>query len=268
MQKEALVHNASNGVTWRMVCYEVPYLKGTDLAPFPLAFYAAGMAFSFLFELQRHAAVRGVPLRTVTLCQENYYTMRGSAIRGDTTGGAEPSEHEVQVETPADAESVTELVRLAESTSPAQSYMRDVLLNSFSLTLNGQPVAPTEVRPSPLAPPPDPEPYFDAATPLERAAGGEDIITKLAAAPVVAGEGGAGSSLQAEQKRTLHVQAVATLAGSGMGQADVRQLRPIGSTFRFTSDDSDQSAPNSLSYLSAESGLGSAEPALQAPPGR
>ncbi len=59
MQKEALVRVGSAG-TWRMVSDEGPYLNGTDLAPFPLAFFAAGMQFSVLSELVRGARSAGM----------------------------------------------------------------------------------------------------------------------------------------------------------------------------------------------------------------
>jgi hypothetical protein len=51
MQKEALVHYGPSGTVWRLVSDEGPYLNGTDLAPFPLAFYTTGMALSFTEEL-------------------------------------------------------------------------------------------------------------------------------------------------------------------------------------------------------------------------
>ena len=43
MQKEALVYQGSTRSLWRMVSDEGPYLNGTDLAPFPLAFFSVGM---------------------------------------------------------------------------------------------------------------------------------------------------------------------------------------------------------------------------------
>jgi hypothetical protein len=50
-------------------------------------------------------------------------------------------------------------------------------------------------------------------------------------------EGGAGSSLKSEQKRTLHVHTEALLRDDGLKEAQVRLLRPIGSTFKFVSDE-------------------------------
>lgn len=46
MQKEALVR-VGESPPWRMVSDEGPYLEGTDLAPFPLAFFTPGCSSHF-----------------------------------------------------------------------------------------------------------------------------------------------------------------------------------------------------------------------------
>ncbi len=255
MQKEALVHYGPNNSVWRMVSDEGPYLNGTDLAPFPLAFYTAGMAFSFLAELERHAASNGVAIQAVSVVQDNYYTMEGSAIRGDMIGGAKPVELAVDIETDASPEAVARILELAEATSPAQAYMNDVLQNTFALQHNGRPLSVEGVSPSPAGLHRDPEPHFDAAQPQET---GQltDIITKLKAAEAVFGvEGGAGSSLKSEQKRTLHVRGIATRRDDGLREVVVQLFKPIGSTFRFISDEKGEQAPPALAYLSAGVGF-------------
>lgn len=258
MQKEAIVHYGPTGATWRMVSDEGPYLDGTDLAPFPLAFYTAGMAFSFLGEFLRLAEARGIALGDVTVTQDNYYTMEGSALRGDMTGGARPVELQVDVEseTPSAPEAVAEIAVLAESRSPAQAYMRDVLENTFALSLNGRERSVERVCPSgrPLAD--DPAAAFEQLQPQEGTFA-PAIIRKLKAAERLEGvEGGAGSSLQSEQKRLLHVRGVATVRHDGLLEAVVQLFKPIGSTFRFLCDESDaEQAPPSLAYLSAGVGF-------------
>jgi uncharacterized OsmC-like protein len=65
-------------------------------------------------------------------------------------------------------------------------------------------------------------------------------------------EGGAGSSLQAEQKRLLHVRGICRLRPDGIKACRVQLLRPIGSVFQFLSDDpAGERAPSGLAYLSA-----------------
>jgi uncharacterized OsmC-like protein len=261
MQKEAIVHYGPTGTAWRMVSDEGPYLNGTDLAPFPLAFYTAGMAFSFMTELLRHARVHDVDVRSLKLTQDNYYTMQGSAIRGDMLGGAKPAEIKVELDTDAPDEIVDKLVRLAEQSSPAQSYMRDVLQNTFSLNFNGRPLEVVDVSPSAGDQDPDPAPTFDQLNSLDESAYQPDIIVKLKAADKVFGvEGGAGSSLKATQKRTLHVRGVGTLRDDGIKEMMVQLFKPIGSTFRFLSQEPEESAgtetaPPALAYLSAGVGF-------------
>lgn len=256
MQKEAIVYYGPSNTAWRMVSDEGPYLNGTDLAPFPLAFYSAGMAFSFLTEIARHAEAHDVEITSLGLVQDNFYTMEGSAIRGDMLGGAKPAEMTVRIAADAPPETLIKIIRLAEASSPAQAYMRDVLQNTFALCHNGRAVDVSAVRPSAVPLHDDPEPDLDRATPRDRAEFLPDIITKLKAAEVEHGvEGGAGSSLKSEQKRTLHVHAVAALRDDGLKEVQTQLLKPIGSTFRFISDERSERAPPALTYLSAGVGF-------------
>ena len=131
MQKEALVYYTPSQMVWRMVSDEGPYLNGTDLAPFPLAYYAAGMAFSFVAEFLKHAAANNVDISSVTLEQDNFYTMEGSAIRGDMTGGSLPTQLTLKVKSNADTSQLEELALAAASSSPAQDYMYSAHQNIF-----------------------------------------------------------------------------------------------------------------------------------------
>jgi len=66
MQKEAVIQHGPTGAVWRVVCDEGPWLNGTDLAPFPLAFFAAGLAdLAFpagLFDQIRPASTGGAAI--------------------------------------------------------------------------------------------------------------------------------------------------------------------------------------------------------------
>jgi len=251
MQKEAFVQYGPNDSVWRMVSDEGPYLNGTDLAPFPLAFYSAGMAFSFLSELERHTAEGNIKLQSAAIEQENYYTMEGSAIRGDMIGGALPSELSAYIEADASQEQIVEVIKLAEASSPAQSYMNDVLLNTFALEANGQTLPVSGVAASTGEPDTDPVSKFDSAHPASGLDFMEEIVSKRATAETMNGvEGGAGSSLKSEQKRTLHVHAEAAIREDGLREAEIQLFKPIGSTFRFLSDEDARVAPPSLGYLS------------------
>jgi uncharacterized OsmC-like protein len=132
-----------------------------------------------------------------------------------------------------------------------------VLESEFSLAKNGEPVRVGNVRHSS-----SPAHYnlsdtmFDAARPDAGADFPRDIIMKLGAAQSVLGvEGGAGSSLRSEQKRTLHVRGIATLRVDGLTETRVQLFKPIGSSFRFLCDlehsGGGRRAPSPLEYLSA-----------------
>jgi uncharacterized OsmC-like protein len=263
MQKEAVICISAGSTvhTWRMVSDEGPYLNGTDLAPFPLAFYTAGMQFSILSEFIRHAKTQHVSIKSLRLHQDNYYTMEGSALQGTMIGGAKPAEVHVDIETSASVETIANITQMAERTSAAHAMMRDVLTNTFAITHNHNPLPVIDVAPSPKPIDDDLPAIFASATPDDNVDYLDDIITKVSAAKKQFGvEGGAGSSLQAEQKRTLHVHGEAHLLDDVLMQTTIQLYKPIGSTFRFICDETrenggHESAPSPLAYLSAGIGF-------------
>lgn len=257
MQKEGLVHYGPTGACWRMVTDEGPYLNGTDLAPFPLAFFSTGMASSYMSEIQALARARGIGIDGIELVQDNFYSMEGSALLGTMTGGALPVELSVQIRSLAPREELLRLVQHAIAASPADALLRSVLKSEFTLRRNGNVIPVTRVPAVGGAPAADPEPIFARVRRSASDTYAGDIIVKLEGAQTRHGvEGGAGSSLQAEQKRTLHVRAVCTLRDDGLKQVRIQLFKPIGSTFQFLADDPEpfggrDRAPDGLAYLSA-----------------
>ncbi len=256
MQKEAIVCCAPTGTAWRMVSDEGPYLNGTDLAPFPLAFFTAGMASSYMSEILALLRERKIGYRDVSFVQDSRYTMTGSAVKGTMTGGALPVDLNFSIEADADRQQLMELVASAVGASPASALLRHSLVSEFTLTVNDEPVPTGRVRA--LAGEPEKAPDgFDAAAPVTPADFPPDIISKLDSVQSISGvEGGAGSSLAPEQDRTLHVRGVCSMSEDGMKEICVQLLKPIGSVFRFLSDDSvrfagRERAPSGLAYLSA-----------------
>ncbi|MEM7532158.1 MAG: hypothetical protein AAF639_08280 [Chloroflexota bacterium] len=267
MQKEAVVALGGDGVgsgqTWRLVSDEGPYLNGTDLAPFPLGHFQSGMQFSLMAEILKHADAVGVVLTKLEFNQVNGYSMNGSALRGTMIGGAMPVRVNITVESEASAETIGQIIRNAEQTSPAHALMRDVLDNTFALRFNNQPLDLPDLVPSAIANPSTDalEDMYSGVAPAEGSGFLDDIITKEEAAEVLHGvEGGAGSSLQAEQKRQLHVQGTARWLGGTMMEATTQVVKPIGSLFRvlcdFGSDaEGNDNTPPPLAYLSAGVGF-------------
>ncbi len=256
MQKEALV-DAGGSAPWRMVSDEGPYLEGTDLAPFPLAFFTAGMQFSFLSQLARLSEGEGIALRSAHLTQDNYYSMEGSFLRGDAEGGARPAELRLRMEADSSPDAVARVVRLAHRSFPAHAVMRDFLENTFALVHNGRSAPLEGLRPSPRSKAADPREILERLKPADPASYLPAAIEKVAAAEAVRGvEGGAGTSLAPEQKRTLHIHGEARLLEGLRMETTVQLFKPIGSTFRFQSDEAPESggpgmAPPPLAYLCA-----------------
>ena len=260
MQKEALVTLAPDDVVWRLACDEGPYLNGKDRAPFPLGFFSAGMQFCFLSQFLQGARAQDVTIDAISLEQDNFYTMEGSFLRGDARGGAKPAELRLKVDSSADASMIAALARMAEQSSPTQSLMRRVLHNTFSLVLNGHRLNIPGIAPSPSPSESDPAPGFESIAP-----GSPpflpDIITRVKKGEAVHGvEGGAGSSLKAEQKRTLHVHCEARRLENMLMETTIHLYKPIGSSFRFVCDETEANggkglAPPPLAYMSAGVGF-------------
>ena len=93
-----------------MVSDEGPYLNGTDLAPFPLAFFTAGMAADFMAAMAATLAQRQIAYRDIHFTQDNRYSMTGSALKGTMTGGALPVELRVNIDADVDRNELAELV--------------------------------------------------------------------------------------------------------------------------------------------------------------
>jgi organic hydroperoxide reductase OsmC/OhrA len=172
-------------------------------------------------------------------------------------GGALPVKMQVEIGADAAPDTICRIVELAEQSSPAQVYMREVLTNTFALGHNGVATPVTNVTPSPAELRQTPLPHLEAARPLSDDTFVPDIIVKQKTAEAVFGvEGGAGSSLQATQKRTLHVRGICTIREDGLKEVLVQLFKPLGSTFRFIGDDTEQErAPASLAYLAAGIGF-------------
>jgi len=257
MQKEACVQYGPTGTIWHMYCDEGPYLNGTDLAPFPLAFFTAGLAASYLSELLALARQQGTRMDSVELVLNNYYGMEGSALRGTLKASSLPVQVSCQADADASPAQLRQLLQTAVIGSPGDAILRGSQRGTFSLNKNGVPLDVAGVDSFSTTPPPDPEPSFTQALPGADPACAAGGIEKLQAAESVFGvEGGAGSSLHASQKRLLHVRGIASVREDGIKCIKVQLFKPIGGVFHFLSDDSalaggQERAPSGPAYLAA-----------------
>ena len=71
-QKEAIVYEGAGGPRWRLVSDEGKHLGGTDLAPFPLGFFNAGLHGDVVARLVTRAAGRNLQRTNCVLGIRNY----------------------------------------------------------------------------------------------------------------------------------------------------------------------------------------------------
>ncbi len=257
MQKEAYVAQSGSDVRWRMVCDEGPYLNGSDLAPPPLAFFSAGMAGAHAEAIQKSARELGSDVAGLNIVQDNRYSMEGSAVKGTMVAGALPVELSIGVSLADEKVPAFDVVSNGLEHSPVDALMRDALTDTFSITHNGKPIETGVVAGTGNPIPADPSSLFVGT----KYAGGlqsiDDVLSKLeSAASVFEADHGAGAAMKDTQKRELHIRSVLTLRDDGLREIRVQIFKPIGSVFRFLSDESRaaggrERAPDGLAYVSA-----------------
>lgn len=259
MQKEALVVSAQTGAVWRLASDEGAYLAGLDEAPCPLAFLTTGMVSSYMTETLALAESRHIPIDGLRLVQDNYYTMKGSALQGTMQGGAKNVDLTAQIASPASREELSRLVVDACAASPLDGLLRGVKDSLFTLSHNERELMLAHALPLGQPPEPDPVDRFDLAEPapgdwsgLIRRGGptpkAEHTVTL------------ANDSLSEQQDRLLHVRAICTLGHEGVKHVEQRLYNPHGSVFHFLCDEAPENggqgrAPDAASYISAGIGF-------------
>jgi len=258
MQKELIVEYGPTGTVWRMASDEGAGLNGTDLAPFPLAFFNAGLLSSYMSEVEALAIARGLDTAGVHLSLTNSYAMQGSATAGTIQGASEPAELHLSPPSGADAAAWMEILRHAVVASPADAVMRTPLTSRFSLTCNGERIATNEV-------PECTDAVVDAGADLfdPLAPGGafaDDIIKKVVLDVSDTPSQTPGSGLNPEQKRSFLVGGSCAITRDGIKEIRVRHAMRTVTVFHFLSDSSarfggQEMAPSGLALLAAGIGF-------------
>jgi uncharacterized OsmC-like protein len=255
MQKEALVASSLGGQTWRVSSDEGAYLDGDDAAPCPLAHMTAGMVASFMETTLRLARQREIELPHFRLIQDNYYTMKGSALKGTMTGGALPVGLTAEIDSSTSREQVESLMQDAVAQAPVRGLMSAILKSRFTLTHNGNPVEPGEVQTVDGSAIPLNGDLFDSAQPAEGDWSG--LMQRNGMSPTTDEiTSSSGSSYAAEQSRQLHVRGICSLRPDGMKVIEQQLFNPHGSIFYLLSEEGEAAggkgrAPDAMSYVSA-----------------
>jgi len=259
MQKEALVINSLTGAVWRLASDEGAYLAGLDEAPCPLSFLTTGMVCSYMEEIRALAGQRGISIRDIRLIQDNYYTMKGSALKGTMTGGAKNIALEAQIDSDAERQDLQNLIVDAVVAPPLNGLMCGVKPSYFTPTHNGREIGPAKARRLDGPALPDSVADFDRAQPA--AGDWSGLIRRNGMSPETEETvTRAGGSLQEEQDRILHVRGICTLRDDGIKAVEQQMFNPHGSIFHFLCEEGPETggqgrAPDAASYISAGIGF-------------
>lgn len=250
-QKEAIVTQGAGGSGWRMVSDEGKQLKGSDLAPFPLGFFNAGIQGDLYRRLRALALRQGIAIEALRVGLINGYGLTGSFVHGTGEGHADPSEIEVRLTTSASAERVNALVASALDASPTIAYLRTAMsTNTFALYINGRRRQVEGVPASSATDAVDPyRVYTRAPAPLSKQ-GRRDLIEK---APQQESGEAAVMPPSNDKRISWYVHgAGAPMNDAAMFEVDTWLGRPGASHFRLRSDEGQADvAPSGLAMFSA-----------------
>lgn len=178
-QKEAVVTQGANGSAWRVTSDEGRHLNGTDLAPFPLGVFNAGLHGDLIHRMLATATARGIALHDLRIHLDNRYSLTGSFVRGDAVGCAEPTRARIRIASAASATTIAQVVREAIAASPALAALRAPLENTFAIYVNGRRRDVDSLPASPAIDAPDPfRTWTKAPRPLDAGADLSDLIRR------------------------------------------------------------------------------------------
>jgi uncharacterized OsmC-like protein len=251
-QKEGVVHEGATGSVWRMVSDEGVHLKGTDLAPFPLGFYNAGLSSDLANRILCAARARGIAVTDLNIDLHNIYSLTGSFFRGTGEGSAEPAKVAVKIASSAAPGAVTQLVKDAVAASPALASMRLPLTNTFALHVNGRRRAVKTMTSSTAPDAADPfRTYARPPAPLAGADQLRGIIDKTGNT-----EAGASVPSSADPKTRFYINVYGhnrLLDPQGVTESTLRLGFPGTSHFAIKADEraGNDQAPSGLALISA-----------------
>lgn len=251
-QREGIVHEGADGSRWRLTCDEGKHLKGTDLAPFPLGFFNAGLHSDLMGRIRTEAEARSMEVDDVEIDLQNHYWMTGSFFRGTGHGFSDPATVVVKLRSSAGAAPVRQLVESAIKASPAMAAMRSPLTNTFALYPNGRRRSIDELAASEAGNAADPYiTYSSAPKPLPEWADNHSLIRKTG--EVAEGEiTPAPASTDTRILRNIHGRST-LLDSAGVVETDTVLGLPGMSHFAIKSDErlSGDVAPCGLSLQAA-----------------
>jgi hypothetical protein len=229
-----------------MVSDEGANLKGTDLAPFPLAFFNAALQADYAGRVLRLARDAELALGIESIAILNQYYFSGSFVKGTGQGSAEPVAIRIAVRSEAPAAQVRALLDAALAASPVHALMAQPLRDTFALYVNGRRTEVKRVAPSPAADATDPfKAHRAPPRPLEGHGAARDLIEWLPPDPAE----GPASALPAEGRVPITIRGSGALIDpAGVVTATVIPTSP-GARFRIRCDETGAARPQAPSGL-------------------
>jgi uncharacterized OsmC-like protein len=249
-QKEAVVTEGADGTAWRLTSDEGVHLRGTDLAPFPLGFFNAGLQSDLYGSILTLAEARGITLDGVEIHATNHYWLTGSFINGTGEGHAEASDIDVYLQSGASTDTIKALVAAAMNASPAIAFLRAPLSgNTFALYINGRRRQVEGVANSPSPDAGDPyQVYAHAPRPIDNA-GRSDLIVKTGRVETGTPEL---ASASVTNRLIRNILGEGKSLAGGLYEADTWLGMPGTSHFKLISDEGGADmAPRGLALFSA-----------------
>ena len=137
-QKEATVQCGPSGDVWRFTSDEGSHLHGTDLAPFPLGYFNAGMHGDIVQLILKVAKEQSIEISAIDLSIVNHYWLTGSFVLGTGHGHSEPPYIDISIKSSASQEQINQLVEKALKSSAVMSFLNLALKNTFAIYVNGR----------------------------------------------------------------------------------------------------------------------------------
>jgi uncharacterized OsmC-like protein len=251
-QKEGIATEGETGSAWRLTTDEDGHLRGTDLAPFPLGYFNAGLHADLANRIVTLAAQRSIDISGMAMDLDTGYFMTGSFFKGTGEGYAEPANIDVSFASTSPTDVLHKLVSDAVIASPAFALMRKPLRNTFAIYVNGRRRKVTTMLESGSQDAIDPYvTYSSAPSPLADADTFPDLVYKTGQKSDGVSEVAPGDMTTRQIRPVIGRSAL--IDPGGATETDVVLGIPGASNFAMKSDErpSSDMAPSGLALLSA-----------------
>lgn len=142
MLKKATVEpNLPSWGAFQLICDEGGALGGTDTAPPPLGYMAAGIAFCLLTHLTAYARSKKLNLRSIKVEQRMQFIttlVTDAEAEGDFRGGCEGITTHVIVDGEEDASVIRAMVEDSEASCMAMQSLMNITPKNTQMHLNGE----------------------------------------------------------------------------------------------------------------------------------